>query len=155
MSVVSVTLARLLQEHRPSSDRPANVLQTLLSVQQAFGSVPPETIGPVAEALGVTEAEVAGVLSYYPDLHTTPRGRHVIRLCLGEACVANRAHRLLADLRQHCGIDLGRTSADGRFSLERVYCLGNCGVGPTVMVDDRIYGRVTRAELGDILKQVT
>lgn len=152
MTADIATLAKLLQEHRPSPEQPANILRTLLSVQQVFGSVSPETIRPIAEALRVTEAEVAGVLSYYPDLHTKPHGRRVIRLCLGEACVANRAHRVLAELREGCAIDLGETSADGRFTLERVYCLGNCAVGPTVMVDDRIYGRVTGAELRKILE---
>src|SRR5215207_547448 len=90
-------LAALLLEHRPSSEQPRNILRTLLSVQQAFGHVPPESVLPIAAALGVTEADVAGVLSYYPDLHTKPRGRHVIRLCMGEACVANRSPRLLTE----------------------------------------------------------
>jgi NADH:ubiquinone oxidoreductase subunit E len=148
-------LARLLEEHRPRPDRPANILRTLLAIQQRLGHVPPEAVGTIAHTLGVTEADVAGVLSYYPDLHTIPRGRHVVRLCLGEACVANRAPRLLAELRQALAVGFGETSADGRVTLERVYCLGNCGVGPTVMVDDTIYGRVTESELREILKQAT
>lgn len=147
----SATLTSLLKEHRPQPKQPANILRTLLSVQQAIGHVPVEAIAPVADALAVPEADVAGVLSYYPDLHTKPRGRHVIRLCIGEACVANRAQRLFAELRRELGITLGETTADGRFTLERVYCLGNCAVGPTVMVDDTIHGRATEPGLPEIL----
>lgn len=146
-------LRRLLDEHRPQPEQPANVLRTLLAVQQALGHVPGDAVAPIADALGVSEASVAGVLSYYPDLHKAPRGRHVVRLCLGEACVANRSPELLSALVRESGSQLGETSCDGRYTLERVYCLGNCGVGPTVMVDDHIYGRMTAAELPGILKQ--
>ncbi len=149
----AATVASVLQRHRPSPGQPANILRTLLAIQRAVGHVPAEAVTAVAEALGVGEADVAGVLSYYPDLHTRPRGRHIIRLCMGEACVANRSARLLAELTRHLDVGLGGTSPDGRYTLERVYCLGNCAVGPTVMVDDMIYGRVTPAELQHIVNE--
>jgi len=122
-------------------------------VQEAFGYVPREAVAPIADVLNVPEADVWGVLSYYPDLRTEPAGRHVVRLCMGEACVANRATELFRGMREDLGIEFGETTPDGRVTLERVYCLGNCGVGPTVMVDDEIYGRVTRADLRTILEQ--
>ena len=122
--------------------RPPNILQTLLAVQDALGYVPPEAVADIARSLEVTEADVAGVLSYYPELRTRPSGRHLVRICMGESCVANRCSRVLAALRSRLGIDLGATTSDNRFSLERVYCLGNCAVSPTVMVDEEIYGRV-------------
>ena len=148
----AAALERILEEHRPRAGRRANILRTLLAVQQTLGHVPIGVVSAIADALAVPEADIAGVLSYYPDLHTAPRGRHIIRLCLGEACVANRSPGLLADLRRELGIGFGETTTDGQATLERVYCLGNCGVGPTVMVDDRIYGRVSRAELRNILR---
>lgn len=144
-------LTEALWDHRPSPEQPANILWALLAVQKALGRVPVEAVGLVARTLAVPTADVAGVLSYYPDLHTEPRGRHVIRVCLGEACVANRSPGLLADLRRDLGIELGQTTQDGSVTLERVYCLGNCAVGPTVMVNDRVYGRVTRSRLRQIL----
>jgi NADH:ubiquinone oxidoreductase subunit E len=149
----AATLDRILEEHRPRPGRPANILRTLLAVDQVFARVPPEAVARIARMLDVPEADVMGVLSYYPDLHTKRRGRHIVRLCLGEACVANRSTGLLAELKHELHIGLGETTADGRFTLERVYCLGNCGVGPTVMVDDQLYGRVTGMELRRILKQ--
>jgi formate dehydrogenase subunit gamma len=130
-----------------------NILKALLSIQEHVGYVPPESIPQIAEALGVTESQIAGVLTYYPDLHTHQRGGHLIRLCLGEACIANRGMRLLAELTDELRIGFGGTTIDGRFTLERVYCLGNCGVGPTVMVDDVIYGRVTGAALRTLLQR--
>jgi NADH:ubiquinone oxidoreductase subunit E len=129
-----------------------NILKALLSLQEHAGYVPPESIPQMAAKLEVTEAEIAGVLTYYPDLHTRRRGRHIIRLCLGEACVANRGMRLLAEVTDELRIGIGGTTHDGQFTLERVYCLGNCGVGPTVMVDETIYGRMTGAALVDLLK---
>jgi formate dehydrogenase subunit gamma len=147
----TAALRRVLDEHRPTRGRPANILGTLLAIQKALGHVPGAAIGTIADALNVPEAHVAGVLSYYPDLHSRPTGRHVIRVCLGEACVANRSQQLLAELQRILGIQLGETSGDGGTTLVRVYCLGNCGVGPTVMVDDTIYGRLSASDVQNII----
>lgn len=151
MTELQQSVARVIDSWHTSSARP-NMLKALLSIQEHVGYVPPESILQIAQELGVTESEIAGVLTYYPDLHTRQRGRHIIRLCLGEACVANRGMGLLAELTEELRIGFGGTTTDGRFTLERVYCLGNCGVGPTVMVDDTIYGRMTGAALRSLLK---
>lgn len=144
----------VLERHRPEPGEPANILRTLIAVQRILGYVPPDAIAPVAEALQVPEAHVAGVLSYYPDLHAAPRGRQVVRVCLGEACVANRSGEVLAELQRILGIGIGETTKDGRTTLERVYCLGNCGVGPTVMIDQIIYGRVCPSDMEQVVRQV-
>ena len=80
----AVAVTVVLREQPPSLDRPANILRTLLAVEQEVGYVPMEAVASIANILGVTEADVVGVLSYYPDLHTTPRGRHIVRLCTGK-----------------------------------------------------------------------
>lgn len=148
----AAALKRVLAEHRPEPGEGSNILRTLLAVQEALRRVPPDATGPIAEALGVPEAHVAGVLSYYPDLHTVSRGRQVVRVCLGEACVANRSLDLAAELQRVLGIRFGETTPDGRTTLERVYCLGNCGVGPTVMIDETIHGRVSASDLHDMIQ---
>ena len=148
----TASLASMLEEHRPQAGQPANILRALLAVQQVLGHVPLSAITPIADALGVPEAHVVGVLSYYPDLHAAPRGRHVVRVCLGEACVANRSPLLLAEFKRVLGIGIGETTKDGRTTLERVYCLGNCGVGPTVMVDETIYGRLSASDVENMIK---
>ena len=147
-------LRSVLEQHRPKPGEPANILRALIAVQQVLGHVPANAIGPVAETLQVPEAHVAGVLSYYPDLHEGSRGRQVLRVCLGEACVANRSGEVLAELQRILRIGIGETTRDGQTTLERVYCLGNCGVGPTVMIDETIYGRVCPSDIEKILRQV-
>ena len=91
----------------------ANILRTLLVVEQEVGYVPMEAIASIAKRLGVTEADVIGVLSYYPDLHTAPRGRHIVRLCTGEARVANGSLRLLTELNHKLDIEPGETRRMG------------------------------------------
>lgn len=131
--------------------KPPNILQTLIAVQVELGHVPLEAVPELARALGVTEADIAGVLSFYPDLRTQPTGRHLIRVCTGESCVANHCSRILDALRERLGINVGQTTPDGRFTLERVYCVGNCAVSPTVMVDEQVHGRVVELDIGSLL----
>ncbi len=132
--------------------QPPNILKTLLMVQAELGYVPPASVSEIAAALGVTDTEVAGVLSFYPDLRTKAAGRHVVRICQGESCVANYCGRVLKELEKKLGVGLGETTRDGRFTLEKVYCAGNCAVSPTVMIDDEVHGRVTPAEVSAMLK---
>ena len=132
--------------------QPPNILKTLLTVQSELGYVPPDTVPEIAEALGMTEAEVAGVLSFYPDLRTKAPGRHVVRICQGESCVANHCKRVLAEFEKKLGVGFGETTRDGRFTLEKVYCAGNCAVSPTVMIDEDVHGRVSPVEVTSLLK---
>jgi NADH:ubiquinone oxidoreductase subunit E len=133
------------------SQTPPNILSCLLAVQEALRCVPPGAIPEIARSLDVTEADVAGVLSYYPDLHTGRPGRHVIRVCTGESCVANHCAQWLASLQDRLKIRVGETTPDGRFTLERVYCVGNCAVGPSLMIDEDVYGRVEAADVARLL----
>jgi NADH:ubiquinone oxidoreductase subunit E len=144
------SLAKVLERCRTD---PPNILRTLLAVQQAFGYVAPSAVPEIARTLGVTEADVAGVLSYYPELRTTQPGRHLVRICMGESCFANHCGRLLTAVRSYLGVDLGHTTPDWRFTLDRIHCLGNCGVGPTVIVDEDIYGRVVPADVPGLLNE--
>lgn len=128
-----------------------NILRGALAVQAAVGFVPHAAIGEIARGLDVTEADVIGVLSFYPDLRMHPAGRHRIRVCLGESCVANHAGRVLRALQAHLRVEIGETTADGQFTLERVYCVGNCAVSPTVLVDDEVHGRATPQDIPALL----
>lgn len=148
----AAALKAVLEDDRPRPGEQANILRTLLAVQQVLRHVPMDAIGLIADALRVPAAHVAGVLSYYPDLHVAAQGRHVVRVCLGEACVANRSLDLIAELQRVLDVRVGETTKDGRTTLEKVYCLGNCGVGPTVMVDETIYGRVSASDLHDVIQ---
>ena len=129
-----------------------NILQSLLAVQKALRYVPSAAIPEIAGALEVTEADVAGVLSYYPELRTSQPGRHLIRVCTGESCVANHCGKLLASLQDRLKVRGGETTADGRFTLQHIYCVGNCAVGPSLMIDEDVYGRVAAEDVARLIE---
>jgi formate dehydrogenase subunit gamma len=130
-----------LEAHR---HRPGALLPVLHAVQDALGYVPPEAQPLIAESLNLSRAEVHGVVSFYHHFRSTPPGRHVLRLCRAEACQALGARALKAHALRTLGIDFHQTTADGAITLEPVYCLGNCGCGPSVLVDaDELHARVT------------
>ncbi|MDO8546363.1 MAG: NAD(P)H-dependent oxidoreductase subunit E [Nitrospirales bacterium] len=143
------SLAQILSH---AKGRAPNILKTLLAIQSELGHVPQASVPDIAGALGVTDAEVAGVLSGYPDLRTEAPGRHVVRVCQGESCVANHCGRVLKELEKKLGIGLGGTTRDGRFTLEKVYCVGNCAASPTVMIGEDVHGRVTPEAAWALLK---
>lgn len=148
----SPTVTEVLERCRPAPSSRPNILQTLLAIQEGLGHVPLNAVGEIAHTLGVTEAEVAGVLSYYPDLRTSRPGRHLIRICRGESCLANHGGRVLQELRERLRVDVGETELGGRFRLEQVYCVGNCAVSPTVIVDDDVHGRVVPSQVAALLE---
>ena len=132
---------------------PSNILKALLALQEQLGYVPAEAVSEIAHALGVTTAQVAGVLSYYPDLRLTHPGRHLIRVCMGESCYANGCGRLLRELQDRLRVDVGETAAGGKFPLDTMSCAGNCAVSPTVMIDRDLYGRVLPSQLETLLER--
>lgn len=152
MSRPPSTLAELIESCRPRPPAGPNLLKTLLTIQQAYGHVPNAAVQEVADALGVTEADVAGVLSYYPDLRTAPPGRHVIRVCMGESCMANHCLAVLRAVREYLGPGTGETASGARFTLEKVYCMGNCALSPTVVVDQDVYGRVEPQQIPSLME---
>ena len=144
--------AELIEPCLPQPTTKPNLLKTLLTIQQALGCVPIATIPQVAQALGLTEADVAGVLSYYPDLRTHAPGRHVIRVCMGESCMANHCPAVLRAVQDYLGHGESEADARNRFSIEKVYCIGNCALSPTVVVDQDIHGRVGPSLIPSILE---
>jgi NADH:ubiquinone oxidoreductase subunit E len=128
------------------------MLQALLTIQQAKGYVPVEDLPQMAHALGVTEADIAGVLSYYPDLRTAPPGRHVIHVCMGESCMANHCPAVFRAVEGYVRLKIGETTGSA-FTLEKVYCMGNCALSPTLVVDQDIYGRVEPAQVPALLER--
>ena len=146
-------LTETLETCRPTPlDRP-NILKALLAVQTAQGYVPTNAIPQIAQVLGVTDAQVAGVLSYYSDLRTQPPGRHLIRVCIGESCMANHGMRVLRAIRDHVRVVVGEGKQPGRFTVEQMSCAGNCAVSPTVIVDDEVHGRVVPSQVTALLER--
>lgn len=132
---------------------PPTILNTLLALQETLGHVPVEAIPDIAHALNSTTAQVAGVLSYYRNLLVRAPGRHVIRVCMGESCYANGCGRLLRALQDRLRADVGETTAEGKFTLDRMSCAGNCAVSPTLIIGRDLYGRVLPSQLDRLLER--
>jgi len=144
------TLERILAEHCGMA---GPLLPILHAVQTALGHIAPEHVARIAAALNLSRAEVHGVISFYHYFRQHEPGRHVLQVCRAEACQAMHCERTEQHVKQQLGVDYGGTSADGVFTLEAAYCLGNCAAAPTVMVDEKLYGRVTPERLEAILAE--
>jgi formate dehydrogenase subunit gamma len=133
--------------------KPGALLPILHAVQDALGYVPPESLAVIAHELNLTRAEVYGVVTFYHHFRDKPPGRAVVQICRAEACQALGARALEAHAKRALGIDFHETTADGAITLEPVYCLGNCGCGPSVLVDnDELHARVTPAAFDELVK---
>lgn len=141
---------KLLEPYR---GRPGNLIQVLHRTQNKVGYLPREVQVRVADSLNVPLAKVYGVVSFYSFFTTRPKGKHKISVCAGTACYVRGANQLLNQLSEDLKVKPGDTSEDGRFSLDVVRCLGACGLGPVVTVDDDVYGRVHSAKLADIMSK--
>jgi len=143
MTLDSTTLDTLITIIDRLKDKEGALLPILHAVQKALGYIPPEAVPVVAERLNLSRAEVHGVISFYHYFRSTPPGRHTLHLCRAEACQAMNARGLQSHAKARLGTGFHETTADGAFSLEPVYCLGNCALSPAMMVDGQLYGRVT------------
>lgn len=144
--------AEILETCRPVPPDKPNILKTLLAVQSALGHIPTSGIPQIAQVLGVTDAQIAGVLSYYSDLRTQPTGRHLIRACMGESCMANHSARVLRAIQDHLCLAAGDASQAERFTVDTMSCAGNCALSPTVMIDEHLCGRVTPSDVPSLLE---
>ena len=129
------------------------LLPILHGVQAALGYVPKDAVPLIASELNLTRAEVHGVLSFYHYFRQEPAGRHVVHICRAEACQSVGAVALEAHAKKSLGIDFHQTTADGAVSLEPVYCLGNCALGPSVMIDQRLQGRVSPQRFDELVAE--
>lgn len=127
--------------------RPHMLLVALQEIQDSAGYIPESATVPLSVGLGVPEGEVQAVISFYSELSTTPPGRHRVRVCQGDSCAALGARDISRALEEHLGVSSARTTADGRFSYDTVYCLGNCALSPSVALDDEVYGRMTAQDM--------
>jgi formate dehydrogenase subunit gamma len=130
---------------------PGALLPILHALRAEFGHVPEAALPLVAGALNLSRAEVHGVVGFYHDFRREPPGRHVLQLCRAEACQSMGADALAAEARARLQIEWGGTSADGRVTLEPVFCLGLCACAPAAMLDGTVVGGLDRAKLGSLL----
>ncbi|HOE40066.1 MAG TPA: formate dehydrogenase subunit gamma [Rhodoferax sp.] len=132
---------------------PGAMLPILHGVQDRVGYIPPETVQLIADALNVSRAEVHGVITYYHFFRQTPPGRHVVQICRAEACQAVGGEALAVHAKAVLGCDFHETTTDGKFTLEAVYCLGQCACGPAVMFGNDLHARVSSGKFDRLLDE--
>ena len=132
-------------------DKPGALMLILRRVQDALGWVPPDSVPMIAKILNLSRAEVHGVATFYHDFRHQPPGKNVIKVCRAESCQAMGAAALAEHIKERLNCDFGQTSADGAFTLDAVYCLGNCACSPAMVVNGKLLGRVTPNRFDEVL----
>ncbi len=128
------------------------LIQLLLDIQGEFSWIPREAIQCVSERLNIPLSQIYRVASFYKAMSLTPRGRHVVNVCLGTACHVRGATRIIDKVEDSLGIKTGETTEDMQFTLQRVNCLGCCALGPVMLVDKDYHGKMTPAKVAAVLK---
>ncbi|MEV6283138.1 NAD(P)H-dependent oxidoreductase subunit E [Kribbella sp. NPDC051770] len=127
------------------------LMPILHAVQEEFGWVSQTDVPVIADVLNLSVAEVHGVVTFYRDFRREPGGRTTVRICQAEACRSVGGVELADHAKRTTGLGFGETTYDGRLTVDEVFCLGNCALGPAVQVGDKVHGRVTPARLDAIL----
>ena len=143
-------LVRSVVESHRNARGPLIVI--LQEIQDRWGFLDPEVVPLVAAELNLSRADVHGVVTFYRDFHDTPHGRVTVKLCRAEACKSVGAEKLVADLESAFGIRVGETTADGATTLDQVFCLGNCALGPAAQINGRLHGRLDRDRVLDVVR---
>ncbi len=141
---------RVVAAHRT---RPGALIEILHGVQAELGFIPAAAVPVLAEELNLSRAEVHGVVTFYHYFRREAPGRQVLRVCQAESCQAMGAAALTEHVKQRLGVDFHETTPDGEFTLEPVYCLGNCACSPALMKDEELSGRVTAQRFDELLAQ--
>ena len=143
------TLDAVLSEFGRERD---NLIPLLQEVQDQWHYLSPEAVRQVAEHLNLSENDVYGVATFYAQFRFVPPGLHHVKVCQGTACHVRGSDMIMDAISRSTGIEPGQTSSDGQFSLERVACFGSCALAPVVVVDDKVYGRMTTARTRKLIK---
>jgi len=141
---------KLIKKH---GKKKGALIPLLQDVQKEYGYVPQESIDLIAKELNIFPIEIYGILTFYAQFYLTPRGKHIIRVCQGTACHVMGGKEILNYLSDKLKINVGETTKDKIFSLERVACLGCCGMAPVVQVDDDFYGNCSIQMIDEILRK--
>ncbi|MFH0965700.1 MAG: NADH-quinone oxidoreductase subunit NuoE [Planctomycetota bacterium] len=147
--------AEALEEVRKRyGGKAGSLIPSLQLIQERVGYLPREALEKLGRVIGVPEANIYGVVTFYAQFSLVPRGRHTVRVCRGTACHVRGSAEILAAVKEKLGVEEGATTADLRLTLEVVACLGTCFLAPVMMVDSEYYGSVTSEEACRILSEV-
>ena len=127
------------------------LIPLLQEIQQVVGYIPPGTIPHIASGLGLFPSQVQGVISFYTQLYTAPRGKNIVRVCRGTACHVRGGKTILKLVKQHLNIDESETTPDFQYSLETVACIGCCALAPNIVINNNIYGHMNPKKVSSLL----
>lgn len=145
----------LIQAHIQAHQHvPGGLMPLLHAIQDDIGYIPQTIYPDISKALALSVAEVHGVVSFYHHFRTHPIGKHVLQVCRAESCQAMGSEKLEAELKSKLGVDYHQTTQDGQITLLPVYCLGNCGCSPAVMLNDEVYGRMNSEKVSELIAEV-
>jgi NADH:ubiquinone oxidoreductase subunit E len=141
-------LEEVLSEYR---EKPGALIPILQTAQTMFGYLPQKALRRIATVLDKPFSEVAGVVGFYSFFSTVPRGKYLVRVCLGTACYVRGGKQVLDSIKKALAIDIGETTQDRLFSLDIGRCFGACGLAPVIMVNDDVHQRVKPSKINDLL----
>lgn len=147
---IAAIVNRVIEKHQQNKSM---LIQILLQLQNDFGWLPREMLTEVSKQLEIPLNRVYQIATFYKAFSLAPRGRHLIRVCMGTSCKVRGGDRILDQMRKKLGIEKGENTPDSIFTLETVNCLGCCALGPVITVDDEYYGNLKTADLEKILSK--
>ena len=150
--IAEADLARINAIVTEYSQQKWALMPLLQKIQNDFGYIPPQSIPIIARTLGLFPSQVQGVISFYTQLYTQPRGRKVVRVCRGTACHVRGGKTILKLVKRHLGIEEGETTPDMEYTLETVACIGVCALAPNIVVGDRVYGHMNPKKVEQLFK---
>ncbi len=132
----------------------SQLIAVLHKVQDHYGHLGEAQLNAVAQLLRVPHSKVTGVASFYHFFRLQPRGKFVIRICMGTACYVKGARKVVDKFQEELGIDFGETTKDGLFSLESSRCLGTCGLAPVIMIENEVHGPIAPEDVPSLIEKL-
>ncbi len=140
----------VIESHK---DMQGPLMPILHEAQHIFGAIPLEVQKTISEKMNVPLAEIYGVVTFYSQFTLEPKGEYLIGICLGTACYVRGAQQLIDKVVELTGVSVGKTSLDGKFSLEATRCIGACGLAPVLTVNEDVYGRLVLEDIPGIIQK--
>ena len=144
------SLLKILEKYEKDK---SNLIQILNEVQEKYGYIPDFAQSGIAEYLGMERAEIYGVITFYSRFTLEPKGKYSVSVCLGTACFVKGSEKLLDKAKEMLKIEEGKTTEDGKFSIDATRCIGACGLAPVFTVNDEVYGKATPETMEKVLKE--
>lgn len=147
-------LISFLDEKKGKGYYNSALMAILHKTQEIYGYISNEAIEEISLRFGMPTAKIWGVITFYHYFTLKPRGKYIISVCLGTACYVKGSKRILNKLKEVLGIELNQTTPDGLFTIEAKYCLGCCGLAPVMMINDKVYEKLTTKKINEIISSI-